>query len=249
MPEAKPYAVFDVDGTIFKSSLLEKVIDSSIQGGLMPAAPFNDAYRIRRNWQRFNNEGTYRAYIDSLVGAFAAQVAGISVERFQIVSQEMLETQKDRMLAFPRKLIRELKASHYFIALSGSPQILVEPFLEELGFDEVKGTDYEFKGGKFTGKFEPIPDKGKYLENLVERGVVSKLGSVAVGDTSGDISMLRHTDHPVMFNAAKVLVDYGEQFGWPQVGEVKDRVTVLTSDEENVYRKVDLGDFLASLRS
>jgi hypothetical protein len=47
----RPFAVFDVDGTQFKSACVEKVIDEGIRQGLFLASEFESAFAARRRWQ------------------------------------------------------------------------------------------------------------------------------------------------------------------------------------------------------
>jgi len=250
MSEVKPFAAFDVDGTIFKSSLLEKVVTESIAAGIFPADPFNTAFANKKRWQRNNNEGVYQAYLHRLVETFTQQILGVPVESFTKVTNSMVAKNQDRMMAFPRKLIRELRASHYIMALSGSPQILVESFLAELGFDASYGTQFEIENERFTGEFKSIGNKALVLAGLAEQGVVSRTRSVAIGDTVSDISMLDYATNPIMFNATRTLTHFGKEFGWTKVIEVKDQITVLRHKKDlGAYTEVDMGDYLADLRS
>lgn len=83
MTEVKPGAFFDIDGTVFKSSLLEKLVAEGLKQGVFLHEAFAKAYAVKEEWQRNNNEGTYVAYTDLLVGAYVASIAGVRVDKIE----------------------------------------------------------------------------------------------------------------------------------------------------------------------
>ena len=223
----KPFVAFDVDGTIFKSSLAEKLVEHGIADGMFNAEPFNEVYANRLRWQRNNNEGVYQAYVKRLVGTLVTEMAGIEVERFDTVTKNMLKQHVARKFKFPRIVTRALADSHIPIAISGSPDILVRPFLEDMNISFVYGSSFETENGIFTGRARSVGDKALLLKQLVDAGDVKREGSIAVGDTFGDISMLEYSELPIMSNASHTLTTYGEEFDWTKVFETKDQVTIL----------------------
>lgn len=239
----KPFAAFDVDGTIFKSSLAEKVVEGCIEEGVFPSEPFDAVYANKRRWHVNNNEGVYQAYLHRLVGTFVEQMAGVEVERFDQVTEKMLQQQAVRKFGFPRMLMRRIQASHFLLAISGSPNILVEPFLRDLDISTTFGSEFEVEDGRFTGEASSVGNKAVLLKGLVERGDVLREGSVAMGDTIGDVPMLEYADVPLMFNASRTLTGYGSEFGWTRINEVKDQITVLCWDEATgIYVERSPGD-------
>lgn len=227
----KPFAAFDVDGTIFKSSLAEKVIESCIHAGLFKPEAFEKSEDYRKRWQNSNNEGVYQAYLHHLIGGFIDQIAGKPVKEFNEITNEMLREQRVRRYAFPRKLIDRLQASHHIVVISGSPDVIVRPFLEDLDVHTVYGTELHIKKDHFTGAVAPIRDKATVIDRLLEHGVVTSAGSMAIGDTIADFPMLDMADTPILFNCSRTLKNAGEGFGWTRVHEIKDNITVLQMAE------------------
>lgn len=228
----KPFAAFDVDGTIFKSGLFEKLVDACIADGLFARKPFEQAFALRRRWQRHNTEAAYIVYVRHLVDALIAEMAGTDVAWFDKVTKAMIAQHAVRKFGFPRQLIRRLKDTHYIVAISGSPDILVRPFLKDLPIDAMYGSQYEVRGGRFTGKALNVANKASIITGLMKDGSVARSGSVAVGDTIGDSPMLELADTPIMFNASKTLLAYGKPRHWLRVNEVKDQITCLAFDEK-----------------
>ncbi|MDB5185341.1 MAG: HAD-superfamily subfamily hydrolase [Candidatus Saccharibacteria bacterium] len=231
----KPFAALDVDGTIFKSSLAEKVVDACIDAKVFAAEPFNLVFANKRRWQTNNNEGVYQAYLHRLVRTFISQMAGIEVERFDRVIATMISEHSVRKFAFPRRLINSLQTSHHIVAISGSPDILVRPFLADLPVQTAFGSAFAVEDGIFTGAARAVGDKAAILQGLVAANVASQAGSVAVGDTFSDAPMLAYAETAIMFNASRTLTKYGQEFGWLRVNEVKDQQSVL---EYNIDREL-----------
>lgn len=241
----KPFVALDVDGTIFKSSLIEKVVDECIAAKVFDPDPFNEVSANRRRWQVDNNEEVYQTYLRNLVSAFVTQMSGVEVEEFNRVTTAMIEQHAVRKFAFPRRLIRALRDSHHPVAISGSPDILVEPFLQDLGIQTIYGSTYKVDDGKFTGEAASVGDKAAILNRLVAEGIVSRIGSIAVGDTVSDIPMLGYADTAIMFNASKTLTEHGKKFGWLRVNEVKDQITALQIDARtDTYIERDIEEII-----
>ncbi len=226
----KPFAAFDVDGTIFKSSLAEIVIDACIADGLFAARPFNKVFAYKRRWQLHNTEATYQKYLHYLVETLVTEMAGIDTKWFGKVTKAMIAQHAVRKFGFPRQLIDTVRTSHYLIAISGSPEVLVRPFLEELKLDAIYGSYYEAVDGRFTGTATPVENKAALLRRLVADKTVLREGSLAVGDTIGDAPMLAYADKAIMFNASLTLTNHGRKLKWARVNEVKDQITVLQYD-------------------
>mgnify|MGYP003352254223 FL=1 len=65
MEQERHVAVFDVDGTIFRSSLLIELVDQLIESGAFPIETRGIFARQHEKW--LNREGDYDAYIDAVV--------------------------------------------------------------------------------------------------------------------------------------------------------------------------------------
>lgn len=226
----RPFAAFDVDGTIFKSSLLEKAIDACIAAHIFDTDAFNEAAANRRRWQINNNEGVYQAYLHHLVGAFVTQIAGVNVEQFNQVAEAMVAEHTVRKFIFPRRLMHALEDSHHIVAISGSPTMLVEPFLGDVPVQSTFGSTFDIEGDRFTGGAASVGDKAAILRHLVSQGTAEHAGSVAVGDTISDAAMLGYAATAIMFNPSRTLTNHGAPQGWLQIYEVKDRIVALKLD-------------------
>src|SRR3989338_9291680 len=67
-------AVFDVDGTIFRSSLLIQLVDKLIERGAFPGDAQKVYEKEHQKW--LDREGDYEEYIEAGVKAFRAHLKG-----------------------------------------------------------------------------------------------------------------------------------------------------------------------------
>ena len=223
----KRVAIFDIDGTIFRSSLLIELVEALIQEGIFPAGFRKKYEREYEEW--LNRRGSYEKYIEALVRAFNENIKGVRHADFTRVGRKVIAFHQNRVYRFTRDLIKELKAKKYYLlAVSHSPMEIVQDFAKGLGFNKVYGRIYETdKSRKFTGQ-RPydnlIDDKGKILMRAVEKENLTLRGSVGVGDTESDVAFLKVVDKPICFNPNQRLYKHAKRHGWSIVVERKDVV-------------------------
>src|SRR3989344_3695386 len=124
-------AVFDIDGTIFRSSLLLELVEALIQARVFSKfaqARYSDA------WQKWRDrEGAYADFIMSVVDAYRHAIKGIRRADVWRVAEKVIETQKKRTYRYTRDLVKKLRETHFLLAISHSPYEVVAPFAKELG--------------------------------------------------------------------------------------------------------------------
>lgn len=221
----KKFAVFDIDGTIFRSSLLIEVTEALIHEGIFPRKAEKLYARAHKDW--LERKGNYRDYIDRVVAAFEKHIKGVPRKDYLRVMKKVSAFHKNRVYRFTRDLIRDLKRrKYYLLAISGSPREIVEAFAWNLGFDKVYGRIYELdRSRRFTGRIlylNLIKDKAKVLKRAAEKENLTFKNSIGVGDTEADIAFLGLIERPIVFNPNKKLYEYAKRTGWEIVVERKD---------------------------
>lgn len=248
----KSFLGFDADGTARKFSVAEKIVSGGIEARLFDADAFNEVERARGMWRRNNSEGTYTAYLKLLVDALVREIEGVEVERFDEMWASQVSLHSLRRFAFPLKLAEVLSDTHLPIIISGSPVHALVPMFEDFPVspEHIYGSVYEVEDGHFTGRAKSVGSKREILQRLVAAGVVTQLGSAAVGDTMSDVSMFEYADHPVPFNPTRTLTDYARVFRWPRVMEVADQITVLQCRaDDSTYAETTMGALIGEIRS
>ena len=223
----KKVAVFDIDGTIFRSSLLIEITEALIDSGIFKASIRKYYEPHYKNW--LNRKDTYGKYIGGVVRAFESSIKGVAHKDVVRIARKVISAKKDRTYQYTRDLVKELqKKNYYLVAISNSPQVLVDDFSKEFGFDKAYGRIYEVdENGMLTGRTmheEIISDKAKVLQRVVEKEKLTIKNSVAVGDTEADIPMLKLVTKPICFNPNRALYSVARKNGWKVVVERKDMI-------------------------
>ncbi|MBU4347997.1 HAD family phosphatase [Patescibacteria group bacterium] len=221
-------AVFDIDGTIFRSSLLVELVNLMVEDKLFSKSIENEIEKDYHSW--LNREGNYDTYINKVAEVYFKRVVGYRYKDITKVSRKVMIKQKRRVYRFTRDLVKELKGKgYYLIAISGSPVFMVKDFAKKMGFDIAFGTALEVQNGLMTDRFvarDSYNKKSKLLKKIVKDCdiIPDWKNSVAVGDSATDISMLEMVGKPIAFNPDGVLVKTAKKNGWRIVTERKNVV-------------------------
>lgn len=224
-------AFFDVDGTIFRSSLLIELVEQLVAEGVFPASA-KDIYELSlRQWR--NREGSYEVYIDDVVTSFLTHIKGVHYGDFADIGRRVVAKESKKVYRFTRDLLDDLKQDGYFlIAISQSPKTILDEFCEQYGFDKVYGRVYEIgPQDRFTGIVTDehlIKNKANIVKRVFEKHPdLTREGSLAVGDTDGDIPLLESVERPICFNPNQTLFQHAKRVGWEVVVERKDVIYKL----------------------
>ena len=226
----KKVAIFDIDGTIFRSSLLIELTEELVEQNIFPPSARKIYESAKTDW--LDRTGDYDAYIMKVVESFMKYLKGVSYQDFDRVSKEVIARHQNRTYRYTRDLIKQLKKKGYFLlAISQSPKTILDKFCSKLGFDKVYGRIFELgPSDRFTGKVVDehlIQNKATILRRAAERNGLTLKDSVGVGDTDGDIPFLELVSRPICFNPNALLFKYAKRVGWKTVVERKDVVYEL----------------------
>ncbi len=226
----KKVAIFDVDGTIFRSSLLIEFVEALAAKGVISEEAPHEYAREYEAWR--NRNGSYDAYIGAVVDTFLHNIKGVFYGDFKDIADAVIEEQKHRVYRYTRDLVQALKKDNYFIlAISQSPKTILDPFCLHMGFDKVYGRLYELgPQDRFTGEIidlHLIANKANVLKRAVEKEHLTLEGSVGVGDTDGDIPFLELVDKPICFNPNDLLYKEAKRRNWQVVVERKNVIYEL----------------------
>lgn len=230
MEGARKVAVFDVDGTIFRSSLLIEVVNKLIEKEVFPEEARDVYEREHQKW--LDREGDYQEYIDAVVRAFVGHLKGVHYSALADAAEEVVEEQWKRVYRYTRDLLKELKDKGYFLlAVSHSPKTVLDKFCPRLGFDKVYGMIYEIGPEEcFTGRVVDehlIFNKANILKRAMEKEGLTLEHSVGVGDTESDVPMLEMVAQPICFNPNSKLYRHAKFMKWKVVVERKDVIYEL----------------------
>ncbi len=219
-----PLAVFDVDGTLFRRGLLPALTRRLVNEGIFSEWVREELSQVYYAW--VERRGSYDAYDELVVRLFMRELKGVSAARLGRCASAEVEEHGRRLHIYTRDMALRLKgAGYHLIAISGSPQEIIELFLRPLGFDRAWGTVLaKDKQGCYTGEVldNPFGNKRRVLERFLEEANTDLQGSVGMGDTFSDVGFLELVQTPIAFNPNRALLEVARQRGWPLVVERKD---------------------------
>lgn len=223
------FAVFDIDGTVFRFALFHSVVDELAIQGTLDAEHVAAIESGRKTWRERKHPEAFWDFVEPSVAAFEHSLKGMSVTEHLRAVDKVFTEQKDHVYTYTRDLIKKLKSDGYYvIAISGSQMEAVEKFSLYYGFDDWIGTVYGQKNGVYTGEVDYAhKDKHLIVKKMIEKHDLSHAGSIAVGDTHRDISMLETCETPIAFNPNKQLLEHARKHGWKVVVERKNVIYEL----------------------
>ncbi len=232
-------AVFDVDGTLFRRGLLPALTRRLVNEGIFLERVREELSRDYYAW--VERRGSYDTYDGLVVDLFLRELEGVTVVDLQRCARAEVEAHGRRLHMYTRDMAARLKLAGYqLIAISGSPQEILELFLTPLGFDRSWGTVLaQDARGCYTGEVLHYPFKNKrhVLEGFLNDAEVGLEGSVGMGDTLSDVGFLELVCTPIAFNPNRSLFEVARRRGWPIVVERKDVIYNLQTPLEDPVLK------------
>jgi HAD superfamily hydrolase (TIGR01490 family) len=223
----KKVAIFDIDGTIFRGSLLIELLNVLIERGNIDESARKEFEREHKRW--LMRKGDYESYIGAVIESFERHIKGIYYADFAEASKTVIERYQNHTYRYTRDLVSKLKKEKYFLlAITHSPKGIADKFCQGLGFDKVYGRLLEIgPTERFTGKSieeHLIMNKANIVRRAVEKEKLTLEGSIGVGDTESDIPLLEMVENPICFNPNTKLYKHAKRNKWKVVVERKDMV-------------------------
>lgn len=228
----RKFAVFDIDGTLFRWQLFHAVVFELIESGCLPQETKYDIDEKMKQWRSRSHRHAFHDYEMAVVSAFRPHLAGLKTADLIAAADTVLERSSNEVYRYTRDRIATLRSQGYtLIALSGSQDEIVQRFAKLWDFDIALGQVHEQENGMYTGTIPGgkllVEQKGALLTELVKTHGLSWEDSVAVGDSKSDASMLELVASPIAFNPDDQLFAIAKQRGWKIVVERKNMVYEL----------------------
>jgi alcohol-forming fatty acyl-CoA reductase len=209
-------AVFDVDGTLVQTNVVEYFLWMRLQD-----QPLEE-------WPRFLAEMATKAprwlYLErrsraEFQRAFFRVYDGLDVQRMRQLGEETLHAVTLRRM-FPeglRRLRAHKQAGHRVLLLTGALDVVVEPLAELLEVD-VDCAHLRVHDGRLTGDLLHPPPAGEARGTAVEEYAAKHdlvlAESFAYADAISDLPMLERVGTPVVVNPDARLSQVAGQRGW-----------------------------------
>ncbi len=227
--ENRPFAAFDIDGTLIRWQLYHSIADTLASLGHIEPRLHQTIKDARMVWK--NRSGAFTDYERQVIDIYDEAIKQLSKDQFEAAAEAVFNEYKDQVYTYTRGLITELKSKEYLLfAISGSQNEIIAKISDYYGFDDYRGSEYEYKDSRFTGiKTVAAWHKDKVLTELVRRHGADFKDSIAVGDSHSDIAMMKLVERPIAFNPERRLFDHASNRGWEIVLERKDMIYNLNN--------------------
>ena len=233
MAEQRKFAVFDIDGTLIRWQLFHAIVHHLGKHGHIPPSTHEAIKAARMTWKNRGGNDGFRAYESVLVHAYKAALQDIAPESYQLIVEEVFDEYKDQTFVYTRDLVKSLRKQGYLMfAISGSQQDIIQKLATYHGFDDAIGATLEQQEGRFTGAINtPVLDKPTALHKLISKHNATLRGSIAVGDSESDISMLQVAETAIAFNPSAGLFEAAKESGWKIIVERKNVIYQLEAQD------------------
>lgn len=209
--EKRKAAFFDIDGTLFRNSLLVEHFIKLSENGILSNNAWTD--EIGPLFEKYQNRlGAYEDYLDKAALVYQKSIVGLDKDVIETYSKQVIEENKNKVYLVTRKAVEWHRTNGDLIFfISGSPDFLVDDFAKFYGATESISTSYVFdENNKFSGKINPMWDGKSKLSAIIDldkRYNIDLDGSYSYGDTNGDITMFQMVGNPHAINPSFELID------------------------------------------
>lgn len=234
MEKKRIAAFFDIDGTIFRDSLMVAHFIKMREFQIIDDSKWHVQLHMSGEiWKKRRSD--YDTYLDSLSTAYVDSLTGVSYADVMFAARHVIQNRADEVYKFTRNRIKQHKKhGHMVIFISGSPDFLVRQMAKVWKADIYRGSTYVFANGLFTGKIIPMWDsvsKQNAIHELVEKYNIDLENSFAYGDTNGDFSMLKSVGNPFAINPARELLE-----NIKQDPVLKEKANIIIERKDVIYR-------------
>jgi len=209
-------AVFDVDGTLVETNIVEYFFWMRLRAQPLEDWPSFMAQMLREAPRWLYLERRSRAEFQR---SFYREYDGLDFEVMKRLGREALNAVTLRRV-YPegmRRIREHKRAGHRVLLLTGALDVVVEPLAELLDV-EVDCAHLLVKDGRLTGDLQAPPPageaRGTLLEEYAARNGVLLADSFAYADSLSDLGMLELVGTPVAVNPDARLSQVAGQRGW-----------------------------------
>jgi len=209
-------AVFDVDGTLVETNVVEYFLWMRLRAQPLEEWPAFMAQMLRESPRWLYLERRSRAEFQR---SFYREYDGLDYDVMKRLGREALDAVTLRRI-YPegmRRIREHKRAGHRVLLLTGALDVVVEPLAELLDV-EVDCAHLLVKDGRLTGDLQSPPPageaRGTLLEEYAARNGIVLSESFAYADSLSDLGMLELVGTPVAVNPDARLSQVAGQRGW-----------------------------------
>lgn len=135
-------AFFDIDGTLFRNSLMIEHFKKMIRYEVIdPALWYSHLRDSYSEWEK--RYGDFDDYMDELVEVYVKELNGINKAYIEFIASQVININWDKVYRYTRARIKWHKEQdHMIFFISGAPDFLVEKMADKYQVTAYKATRY-----------------------------------------------------------------------------------------------------------
>ena len=146
-------AFFDIDGTLFRNSLMIEHFKKLISFEVVdPTVWYTKIKKVYSEWE--SRYGDFEHYLDVLAKIYLEELKGVKKDYIDYIAAHVINVNGDMVYKYSRSRIEwHREQGHNVFFISGSPDFLVSKMAEKYGVTEYRGSIYKVgKDNRFTGE-------------------------------------------------------------------------------------------------
>lgn len=230
----KTAAFFDIDGTIYRNSLMIEHFKKMIKYEVFdPMIWYGKVKESFLEWDK--RHINYDIYLEELAGIYLEHLKGKNKDHIDFVANQVIELNGEKVYKYSRDRIKYHKdRGDLVFFISGSPDFLATKMANIYGITEVIATEYDVDSkNNFTGTLKAMWDsenKNRAVKELIEKYKVDVESSFSYGDTMGDYSMFKMVGNPVAINPTKELLEKIKSDK-----EILEKIKIIVERKDVIY--------------
>lgn len=228
-------AFFDIDGTLYRNSLMIQHFKKMIKYDVIDPAVWHN--NVKHNYYKWEKRyGNFEDYLEELADYYVKELKGINKDYIGFIANQVIKLNGDKVYKYTRTRIEwHKKQGHKIFFISGSPDFLVEKMAGKYGATKYKGSKYVVdEKNNFTGEIIKMWDsenKQRTIDEFVSKYDVDLDLSYSYGDTVGDLSMLKMVGYPIAINPNKDLL-----LTIKRCEKLYEKVVIIVERKDLIYR-------------
>ncbi|MDD3648299.1 MAG: HAD-IB family phosphatase [Candidatus Dojkabacteria bacterium] len=219
-------ALFDIDKTIFDGYIILHLASFQTELGIISQKINDNLQSIAKKYS--NGLLPYEIAQRKINEYYAVGLKDLSYAVVVNSTNEFIKSNRDMFYPYVERLFYKLKNSYDIYLVTGEFEFIANACKENLSAYDFFASKCEIVNKKFSGRVEKHlafgREKEKEVKSLIEK--YTNKGSFAVGDSEGDIDMLKLVEHAFCINPT------------PQLEKEANRNSWVITNEEVIFNQI-----------
>lgn len=210
----KKIGLFDIDGTIYDGYLIFPLSKYFVKKGLISNEVLTSLknaatrYRAGKQGYEFTQKQVNKILIEGLRGRRYTNITSLA--------REFIDSQEKNFYKYVKPLLSNLKKLYDVYFITGEFQFIAKACADKFGVKGYRSAVCEVEDDIISGKVSKdlaySEEKRDVVLPLLEKYSVA--GSFAVGDSVGDVEMLKLVENAFCINPSEGLKEVANERGW-----------------------------------